>query len=130
MPCNGINPHSVVLFDNCSIQHVPEVVKSIQDVGALLHFLPPYSPDFAPIEETFSKVKQAMKSIEKENTYTSACESILLQSFLEVTPEDCQGWIKDCGIYNACLAYNVVQSPNTVYVQLRLRSAANIPYFF
>jgi transposase len=58
-------------------------------------FLPPFSPDFAPIEETFSKVKQAMKSIEKENTYTSDCESILLQSFLEVTPEDCQGWNKD-----------------------------------
>ena len=100
MPYNGTNPHSVVIMDNCSIHHVPEVVKSIQDVGALLHFLPPYSPDFAPIKETFSKVKQAMKSIEKENTYTSNCESILLQSFLEVTPEDCQGWIKDCGIYN------------------------------
>ena len=28
---------------------------------------------------------------------------------MEVTPEDCQGWIKDCGIYNACLACNVVQ---------------------
>ena len=71
--------------------------------GALLHFLPPYSPDFAPIiiEETFSKVKQAMKSIKKENTYTSDCESILLQCFLEVTPEDCPGWIRDCGIYNA-----------------------------
>ena len=68
MPYNGTNPHSVVIMD-CSIHHVPEVVKSIQDVGALLHFLPPYSPDFAPIEETFSKVKQAMKSIEKENIH-------------------------------------------------------------
>ena len=48
MPYDGKNPHSVVIMDNCSIHHVPEVVKSIQDVGALVHFLPPYSPDFAP----------------------------------------------------------------------------------
>ena len=43
------------------------MVKSIQYVGALLRFLLPYSPDFAPIEEMFSKVKEVMKSIEKEN---------------------------------------------------------------
>lgn len=100
MPYNGINPHSVVIMDNCSIHHVPEVVKSIQDVGALVHFLPPYSPDFAPIEETFSKVKQCMKSIEKGLTYTTDYETLLLQTFLEVTIDDCQGWIHNCGIYN------------------------------
>ena len=99
MAYNGTNPHSVVIMDNCSIHHVPEVVKAIQDVGALLHFLPPYSPDFAPIEETFSKVKQAMKSINTENTRLSDCETVLLQSFLQVTPDDCQGWIHNCGIY-------------------------------
>ena len=99
MPYNGTNAHSVVIMDNCSIHHVPEVVKAIQDVGALLHFLPPYSPDFAPIEETFSKVKQAMKSINTEEN-TSDCENVLLQSFLQVTPEDCQGWINNCGIYD------------------------------
>lgn len=69
MPYNGTNPHSVVVMDNCSIHHVPEVVKAIQDVGALIHILPPYSPDFAPIEETFSKVKQAMKSIQKTQDF-------------------------------------------------------------
>ena len=104
MPYNGINPHSVVIMDNCSIHHVPEVVKSIQDVGALIHFLPPYSPDFNPIEETFSQVKQSvkqsMKSIEKELVYyTSDYEALLLLSFLQVTPEDCQAWIRNCGIY-------------------------------
>ena len=99
MPYNGINPHSVVIMDNCSIHHVPEVVKSIQDVGALIHYLPPYSPDINPIEETFSKVKQSMKSIKKELVYTSDCKALLLLSFLQVTPEDCQAWIRNCGIY-------------------------------
>ena len=100
MPYNGTNPHSVVIMDNCSIHHVPEVVKSIQDVGALVHILPPYSPDFAPIEETFSKIKQAMKSIERDTIQIRDCETVLLQSFLQVTPDDCQGWIHNCGIYN------------------------------
>ena len=57
MPYNGVNSHSVVILDNCSIHHVPEVIKSIEDVGALLIFLPPYSADLNPIEEMFSKVK-------------------------------------------------------------------------
>ena len=98
MPYNSTNPHSVVIMDNCSIHHVPEVVKSIQDVGALLYFLPPYSSDFAPIEETFSKVKQAMKSIEKENTQVivkAFCYKVSWRLLLKTV-----GWIKDCGIYN------------------------------
>ena len=51
MPYNGINPHSVVVLDNCSIHNVAEVVASSHDVGALVLFLPPYSPDLNPIEE-------------------------------------------------------------------------------
>ncbi len=62
MPFNGVNPHSVVVMDNCTIYHVPEVVKSITDIGALVHFLPPYSPDFNPIEETFAKIKLSLKA--------------------------------------------------------------------
>ena len=35
MPFNGINPQSVVILDNCSIHHIVEIVRSIEDVGAL-----------------------------------------------------------------------------------------------
>lgn len=45
-PFDGINPHSVVILDNCSIHHVSEAVKMIGEVGAIVHFLPPYSPYF------------------------------------------------------------------------------------
>lgn len=64
MPYNGTNPHSVVVFDNCAIHHVDAIVKSIEEVGALVYFLPPYSPDLNPIEELFSKVKTTLKSLE------------------------------------------------------------------
>ena len=60
MPFKGVNPHSVVILDNSSIHHASDIVHSIE-VGALVHFLPPYSPDFNPIERTFSKVKTVLK---------------------------------------------------------------------
>ena len=57
MPFNGINPNSVVIMDNCTFHHNSRKSKNFSDLGVLLHFLPPYSPDFNPIEEAFSKVK-------------------------------------------------------------------------
>ena len=96
MPFNGTNPHSVVILDNCSIHHVPAVAKSIQDFGALLIYLPPYSPDLNPIEELFSKVKKIMKSLEIDK---NDIETLLLASFASVTTEDCTGWIHHTGLY-------------------------------
>ena len=79
-------------MDNCSIHHIESVAKDINEVGALLQFLPPYSPDFQPIEETFSKVKAELKA--SKNTGDLDMEHLLLSSFLSVTPEDCKGWIE------------------------------------
>lgn len=91
-PYNGINSHSVVILDNCTIHHVNEVVKSVEDVGALLIFLPPYSPDYNPIEELFSKVKYTLRGLET-NTGIEDLETLILSSFAEITQEDCQGYI-------------------------------------
>ena len=38
--------HSVVIMDNCSIHDMSCIVIMIKEVGAIVHFLPPYSPDF------------------------------------------------------------------------------------
>ena len=99
MPYNGINPHSVVVLDNCSIHHLAEVIASIEDVGALVLFLPPYSPDLNPIEELFSKVKTTLKSFEFDMTHITDLQTLLLSSFTSVTVEDCNGWIAHCDIY-------------------------------
>ena len=100
MPFNGTNPHSVVILDNCSIHHVPEVAKSIQDVGAILVYLPPYSMDLNPIEELFSKVKKVMKSSDMDQ---NDIETLLLASFASVTTEDCIGWIRHTGVMQLTL---------------------------
>ena len=102
MPFDGRNPHSVVIMDNCIIHHGEEVVQMIQEVGALVHFLPPYPPDYDPIEEAFSKVKSELKAMEREGQVTDL-ETLLLAAFSSISPQDCQQWIKHPGIYN----YNI-----------------------
>ena len=98
MPFNGQNPNSIVILDNCSIHHVSRVASMIIQVGALVHFLPPYSPDLNPINECFSKVKSPLKN-NMETTFHDDLESHLLAAFSCVTPNDCKGWISDSTIY-------------------------------
>ena len=56
-----LTPDSVFVLDNCAIHHVCEVQTMLEQVGVLVHYLPPYSPDFNPIEEAFSKVKHQLQ---------------------------------------------------------------------
>ena len=86
--------HSVVILDNASIENV---VKAIEDIGVLVHFLPPYSPDLNPIEEAFSKVKYAMKLLEDDTT--GDIELIALYAFATITQDDCRGWINNSKVY-------------------------------
>lgn len=96
---DGYNPNSIVILDNCSVHHVPGITDTIEDVGALTHYLPPYSPDFNPIELLFSKVKSLIRQMELELSATMDIESIVLAAFSAISAEDCEAWIKSCGIY-------------------------------
>ena len=87
MPFNGVNKHSVVVLDNCSVHHVEGITAMIEEAGAIVHFLPPYSPDFNPIEETFSKVKAEMKNLEQSMVDVSDIETIVLTAFASITIE-------------------------------------------
>ena len=61
LPFNGTNPRSVVILDNAAIYHAHPATELIEETGALAVFLPPYSPDYMPIEECFSKVKSYLQ---------------------------------------------------------------------
>ena len=95
-PLDGINPHRVVILDNCSIHHVSEAIKMIEEVRALVQIPPLYFPDFMPIELVFSKVKALLKTNEEQ---TEGMETSLLEAFLAITPQDCKGWISESGLY-------------------------------
>ena len=99
LPFNGMNPRSVVVMDNASIHHADQIVDSLEDLGVLVYFLPPYSPDLNPIEELFSKVKSVMRA----NEYVLEnydLETSILCGFISVTSEDCQNWINHSGYNN------------------------------
>ena len=99
MTFNGFNCNSIVILDNCSVHHVPQVPETFRDLGVLLHYLPPYSPDYNPIEFLFSKVKTAVRQMEQEMSAVDDIETIVLAAFATITPEDCVSWIHRDNIY-------------------------------
>ena len=85
----------VVVMDNLSSHKRQCVRELIEDAGALLLFLPPYSPDLNPIEMIFAKVKQLLRSI-KTRTQDALWKA--MQSVLDkVTPSDATNCYKHCG---------------------------------
>jgi transposase len=98
-PFNGLNTNSVIIMDNCSVHHTKEVEDTLNDTGVLTHFLPPYSPDYNPIELAFSKVKYHIKAMESEMLVLHI-DTIVTSAFASITQSDCQGWIKECKLYN------------------------------
>lgn len=61
--CPTLAPGDVVVMDNLAVHKVNGVEKAIQRAGAKLWYLPPYSPDFNPIEQAWSKVKSVIRSL-------------------------------------------------------------------
>ena len=80
----------VVVMDNLATHKVAGVREAIEGAGARLEYLPPYSPDFNPIEPMWSKVKQAVKSHEPRNARQLL--KAARAAFAAVTPTDCQGF--------------------------------------
>ena len=77
MSFDGVNPHSVVVLDNCAIQHTAEVKSMLEEIGVLVHFLPVYSLDFNPIEEAFSKVKISITKIQFHTIFTYQLQHVV-----------------------------------------------------
>jgi transposase len=81
---------SIVVMDNLSAHKMPRVLRLLEQAGITVRFLPPYSPDFNPIEQMWSKVKAVLRRIEARD------QEGLLQAIAtaldEVTPEDLHGY--------------------------------------
>ena len=70
-----LRPGDVVLMDTLSVHKFPAVRKAIEAAGARLLFLPPYSPDFNPIEFAFSKLKALLRAA-AERTKDAQCDAV------------------------------------------------------
>ena len=84
-----------MVVNNLASHKAPEVEQMIRAAGAERWFLPPYSPDFNPIEKMWSKVKESLRASR------ARCTEDLYQAVrvgLErVTPEDAIGCFESCG---------------------------------
>ncbi|MEM6447757.1 MAG: IS630 family transposase [Cyanobacteria bacterium P01_D01_bin.123] len=83
-----------VVMDNCSIHLGTTVRELIEGAGARLVYLPPYSPEFSPIENCWSKLKGILKTI-GARTYGDLVKAIE-QAFAEISGEDIQAWFTHC----------------------------------
>ena len=85
----------MVVMDNLSAHKNPDVAEAVQRVGAQLCYLPPYSPDYNPIEMAWSKVKTFLRGI-GARTRRQLSRS-LQAALLQVTAQNAEAWFRHCG---------------------------------
>jgi transposase len=85
----------VVVLDNLAVHKQPAVRAAIEATGAQIRFLPPYSPDFNPIEMAFAKLKAFLRAA-RPRTFdqVTALTAAALALF---TPTECRNYVRHCG---------------------------------
>jgi transposase len=86
----ALPPDSIVAMDNLSSHKPSAVARLLQSTGAELWYLPPYSPDFNPIEKMWSKIKTLLRSAKartQEDLYNAIADSLA-----QITSDDTEGF--------------------------------------
>ena len=91
----------IVVLDNLSAHKGARVRQLIEEKGCELLFLPAYSPDYSPIEETFSMLKAFLRRVGARTH--DALQEAIGQALETVTAQDALGWFTHCG-YQAAQA--------------------------
>lgn len=92
--CPRLHPGQVVIMDNLAAHKVAGVRELIAATGARLIYLPPYSPDFNPIEQAWSKIKQLLRSAKARSV--AALEQAIAEALAAITPENASAWFAHC----------------------------------
>ena len=93
----SLSAGQIVLMDNLAAHKSAKVEALIKARGCQLLFLPSYSPDFSPIEETFSKVKTLLRRVGARTR--EALQEAIGQALCTVSAQDAQGWFRHCGYF-------------------------------
>lgn len=104
-PYSALSPvaNSVVVMDNAAIHHDPRVAPMIARTGALLRYLPPYSPDLTPIEAGFKDVKAALQRMNggslEQAGYVERNVQVCVAAALEsINQEQTSGYFRATGL--------------------------------
>jgi transposase len=90
-----LRPGDIVILDNLSPHKAAGVREAIEAAGATLLYLPPYSPDFNPIENLWSKLKTSLRAA-AARTFDELCHAIAA-GLRTITVRDCHGFFQHCG---------------------------------
>jgi len=90
-----LEPGDIVVLDNLPAHKPPAIRKAIEAVGAVMLFLPPYSPDFNPIEMAFAKIKALLKKAAARTVH--GLWNAIRDAIDAVTPHDARGFFTTCG---------------------------------
>ena len=98
-PFDGSSPKSVLILDNCSIHHVDEILEVFRSTGIVVMFLPPYSPDYNPVEKAFSYVKCYLKRYDDLLQTLHDKSPVVKSAFKSITAQQACAWITDSGYH-------------------------------
>lgn len=90
-----LEPGHVVILDNLAAHKVPGIRELIENCGAQLLYLPPYSPDFNPIEQAWSKLKQLLRGVKAR--LLDQLEPAIAHAITAITPQNAQAFFRHCG---------------------------------
>lgn len=90
-------PGDVVVLDNLAAHKVAGLAEIVAERGARLLYLPPYSPDFNPIELAFSKLKTWLRTAQARTRET--LESVIQQATDWISGQDAKNWFDHCGYH-------------------------------
>jgi transposase len=85
----------VVVMDNLSAHKVKGIREAIEATGATLLYLPPYSPDWSPIEPCWSKLKTFLRAAKARTR--DMLDDALARALDTVNAADARGWFAHCG---------------------------------
>jgi transposase len=85
----------VVVLDNLTAHRASRIEEVAEARGAQVLWLPPYSPDYSPIEQCWSKIKAYLRGAKARTR--EALEEALTAALGLVTKADIRGWFKHCG---------------------------------
>jgi len=90
-----LRPGQVVVLDNLSVHKAERIRQALAARGCALLFLPPYSPDFTPIEQAFSKLKASLRGL-GARTHETLWEAV--RAALDaIIPADALAWFAHAG---------------------------------
>ena len=90
-----LSPGDIVILDNLPAHKVTRAREVIEAAGATLLFLPPYSPDFNPIEQAFAKIKALLRKAAARTV--EALEAAIANTLEAFNPDECANYFSNSG---------------------------------